>query len=86
MTRIHHCLVLFIVVAGTAIAAADEKANFRRPATDAELRYWLQNMVWHHRFSTAEVTAASLERLGIRVGEPAVASFKASGTRLVPLA
>jgi ABC-type molybdate transport system ATPase subunit len=35
---------------------------------------------------TAEVTAASLERLGIRVGEPAVASFKASGTRLVPLA
>jgi molybdate transport system ATP-binding protein len=35
---------------------------------------------------TAEVTAASVERLGIRVGEPAVASFKASGTRLVPLA
>ena len=35
---------------------------------------------------TAEVTAASAERLGLRVGTPAVASFKATGTRLVPLA
>lgn len=35
---------------------------------------------------TAEVTAASAERLGLRVGETVVASFKATGTRLVPLA
>ena len=51
-------------------------ANHRRPADEAELRYWLENMVWHHRFSTAEVTAATglaepevraaLERFGIR--------------------
>jgi molybdate transport system ATP-binding protein len=34
---------------------------------------------------TAEVTAASAERLALRVGEPVVASFKATGTRLVPL-
>ena len=34
---------------------------------------------------TAEVTAASAERLGLRVGESAVATFKATGTRLVPL-
>jgi molybdate transport system ATP-binding protein len=34
---------------------------------------------------TAEVTAASAERLGLRVGETAVATFKATGTRLVPL-
>ncbi len=34
---------------------------------------------------TAEITAASGERLGLREGEPAVASFKATGTRLVPL-
>jgi len=34
---------------------------------------------------TAEITAASGDRLGLREGEPAVASFKATGTRLVPL-
>ncbi len=35
---------------------------------------------------TAEITAASAERLGLRPGDPVVASFKATGTRLVPLA
>ena len=35
---------------------------------------------------TAEITAASAERLELRPGEVVVASFKASGTRLVPLA
>jgi molybdate transport system ATP-binding protein len=34
---------------------------------------------------TAEITAASAERLGLRPGETAVASFKATGTRLVQL-
>ncbi len=34
---------------------------------------------------TAEVTAASAERLGLKPGETVVASFKATGTRLVPL-
>jgi ABC-type sulfate/molybdate transport systems ATPase subunit len=34
---------------------------------------------------TAEITAASAERLRLRVGEPVVATFKAAGTRLVPL-
>jgi molybdate transport system ATP-binding protein len=34
---------------------------------------------------TAEITAASAERLGLRRGTPVVASFKATGTRLVPL-
>ncbi len=32
---------------------------------------------------TAEVTAASVDRLGLTVGKPAVASFKATGTRIV---
>jgi molybdate transport system ATP-binding protein len=32
---------------------------------------------------TAEITAASVERLALEVGSPAVASFKATGTRLV---
>jgi molybdopterin-binding protein len=34
---------------------------------------------------TAEVTAESAERLDLRPGETVVASFKATGTRLVPL-
>jgi molybdopterin-binding protein len=33
---------------------------------------------------TAEVTAASAERLGLAVGRPVVASFKATATRLLP--
>jgi molybdate transport system ATP-binding protein len=35
---------------------------------------------------TAEITAAAAEELGLRPGETVVASFKATGTRLVPLA
>jgi molybdopterin-binding protein len=31
------------------------------------------------------VTAASADRLGLAVGEPVVATFKASATKLVPL-
>jgi molybdate transport system ATP-binding protein len=34
---------------------------------------------------TAEVTAGSAERLGIREGETLVATWKAAGTRLLPL-
>jgi ABC-type sulfate/molybdate transport systems ATPase subunit len=34
---------------------------------------------------TAEITAASAERLALRTGDPAVASFKATGVRLVEL-
>jgi molybdate transport system ATP-binding protein len=35
---------------------------------------------------TAEVTAQSVERLGLREGDVVVASFKATGTRLLPVA
>lgn len=59
MTRIQLSLVAVVVLAGTAFAAADENQNARRPTTDADLRYWLQNMVWHHRFTPAEITAAT---------------------------
>jgi putative heme-binding domain-containing protein len=56
--------------------AAAQLPDQRRPAGDAELRYWLENMVWHHRFTSEEITAATglnareirtaLEKLGIR--------------------
>ena len=32
---------------------------------------------------SAEITADSLRRLGLEVGQPAYASFKATGTRVV---
>jgi len=37
----------------------DNSNNFRRPANDDELKYWLKNMVWYHRFTNAEITAAT---------------------------
>lgn len=33
--------------------------NSRRPSNDAELRFWLENMVIHHRFTLSEMTAAT---------------------------
>src|SRR6266542_3063768 len=45
--------------AGTARAAEPEPPNSRKPQTETELRAWLQNMVWHHRFTTAEISAAT---------------------------
>lgn len=31
----------------------------RRPKDDNELRFWLENMIWHHRFSEEEIAAAT---------------------------
>ena len=39
--------------------AAEEPSNHRKPANDVELRYWLENMVWHHRFTDAEIQDAT---------------------------
>ncbi len=39
--------------------ASESLANFRRPASDGDLRYWLDNMARFHRFTSAEVTAAT---------------------------
>ncbi len=36
-----------------------EESNARRPADEAELRYWLENMRWYHRFSSDEISAAT---------------------------
>ena len=41
------------------LVAAGEPANFRKPANDGELRYWLENMVVHHRYTAEEVTKAT---------------------------
>jgi hypothetical protein len=36
-----------------------EEPNFRKPKDDADLRYWLENMVWHHNFTKGEIRAAT---------------------------
>ena len=45
------------------VIAADtppaERPNFRRPADETDLRYWLENMVWHHRLTVDEIQAAT---------------------------
>jgi hypothetical protein len=33
--------------------------DYRRPRSQAELRYWLENMVWYHRFTGQEIEAAT---------------------------
>jgi prepilin-type processing-associated H-X9-DG protein len=33
--------------------------NARRPTDDKELKYWLENMVWYHRFTNEEIRAAT---------------------------
>lgn len=57
------CLTLAGLVAWTPASCGqksepDEK-NFRMPKDQADLRTWLENMVWHHKFTTAEITAAT---------------------------
>ncbi|MFN0054500.1 MAG: hypothetical protein ACKV0T_20170 [Planctomycetales bacterium] len=69
-----------VVVCAAAMSggAADDRSSARIPDNDQELRFWLENMVWHHRFTpeeAAEVTGlsrpridAALERFDIRDG------------------
>src|SRR5262245_34714138 len=47
-----------LLLACAALPAA-EPSGARKPKDDAELKYWLQNMVWHHRFSTDEIADAT---------------------------
>ncbi|HUV67524.1 MAG TPA: hypothetical protein VMW24_26770 [Sedimentisphaerales bacterium] len=64
------------VPAGIAVEKEAQAGNFRRPGSDNELKYWLENMVWYHRFTNDEITAstglanseisAAMKKLGIR--------------------
>ncbi|PYJ56944.1 MAG: hypothetical protein DME24_20570 [Verrucomicrobia bacterium] len=47
-----------LALVNLSFAAQPERSNFRRPKSEADLRFWLENMVWYHRFSTAEIKAA----------------------------
>src|SRR5262245_50114341 len=52
-----------------ALCLHADHPNHRKPASDADLRYWLENMVWGHRFSVDEVVAAT----GLSAGEAGAA-------------
>jgi hypothetical protein len=49
----------FLLLAAAVLGAAAPAGNFRRPADDADLRAWLENMVVFHRFTPAEAAQAT---------------------------
>src|SRR5262245_50101722 len=59
MTGICCFLAVWCLSAESSTVAEGEKPKGRKRRDDAELRYWLQNMVWHHRFTVAEVSEAT---------------------------
>jgi hypothetical protein len=52
-------VALFALVCANGAVPDSERINARRPKDDTEIRYWLENMVWHHRFTTDEINAAT---------------------------
>ena len=42
-----------------SIAENQVRDNSRKPASDEELKKWLENMVWHHGYSAVEIQAAT---------------------------
>lgn len=51
--------LLAAIAASFMGGAGDDVPNFRKPANEVELRYWLENMVWHHGFNSDEIRAAT---------------------------
>ena len=79
-----HCLFLLIFcVADPGMSHAGD-GQLRVPPNDAALRAWLENMVWHHRYSMAEmeqVTGLDATQLNTRLQE-----FHVSDTNRPPRA
>jgi peptidoglycan/xylan/chitin deacetylase (PgdA/CDA1 family) len=36
-----------------------DRNNYRKPENDQQLKYWLENMVWYHQFTTEEIHRAT---------------------------
>lgn len=67
--RVSQLIVLLSLIC-QAVFAADGQT--RPPANDQQLRFWLQNMAWHHRYSPAEmcqVTGLSPQQLQQRLAD-----------------
>ena len=56
-------ILVAMVLATPALARANDESrehdNFRRPKTDEDLRFWLENMAAYHRFTLGEIAAAT---------------------------
>ena len=52
-------LCLLLPLLPLVVAGQGEPDNARRPRNDSDLRAWLQNMVWHHRYTPAEIREAT---------------------------
>jgi hypothetical protein len=71
---------LLLLTVAPGLAANSVSSNARRPGSDDELRYWLENMLRHHRFTMAEAgeatglttneIASALARFGIDSAPP----------------
>ena len=61
-------IALSLVLVTASVAAAQTLSGTPRPAQDdASLKYWLENMVWHHRFNSDEIrTATGLDAEAIK--------------------
>ena len=59
MIRAYFFSAVFVVTAAGAAIAAEPAGNVRPPKDEADLRGWLENMVWYHGFSPDEVRGAT---------------------------
>jgi hypothetical protein len=66
-----HLTLLLLCLLGFPVAFVDAGEG-RPPKNDPELRRWLENMVWHHRYSLEEVSEAT----GLATNEVAKALTK----------
>lgn len=76
MVSVFPAIVQHAVYARTPVEVDTNVANARRPGNNEELKYWLENMVWYHRFTNEEIRAttgltekeiiASLKKFDIR--------------------
>ena len=57
--KISPLLFLFSFLLLLTSGAQDVRPTPRAPKDEADLRFWLENMVWHHRYSAEEITAAT---------------------------
>lgn len=57
--RVRILTLCLLLVPTLNIADESKSDSHRKPANDVELRYWLENMVWHHRFSAEEIHAVT---------------------------
>jgi hypothetical protein len=67
---------IVIAWAGPCFAEPVPGYDFRKPQSESELRYWLENMVWNYSFTADEIAAAT--GLDVPQIEAALARFKIS--------